>query len=132
MQLLLYLFIGAISAISNIVFFAVLFKTGIGISVAIVLAFVVAALVNYLLCIAILFRHKARWSTMGEIATYVLTVAVMGAFDFVVALSLLEAGWSPVASKSLATLLGFVGNFLLRRYLVFPEKSVTVSQKNQS
>ena len=127
MQLLIYLFIGGVAAISNIVFFAVLFGTGVGISVALVLAFLAAAMVNYLLCITILFKHNARWSTGGEIATYVLTVAVMGAFDIVISLGLLEAGLSPIASKSLATLLGFVGNFLLRRYLVFPEKSITDS-----
>lgn len=127
MQILLYLFIGGVSAISNIAFFALLFNTGVGISAAIVVAYVVAALVNYLLCITILFRHKARWSTIGEITTYAATVAAMGAFDFVIATSLLGAGFSPVASKSLAALLGFVGNFLLRRYLVFAEKSITAS-----
>jgi dolichol-phosphate mannosyltransferase len=41
-----------------------------------------------------------------------------------ITLSLAGTGLSPVASKSLAALCGFIGNFLLRRFLVFPEKSI--------
>ena len=124
MQLLLYLFIGGVSAIANIVLFSVLLNSGMALPVAVVLAFVVAALINYLLCITILFKHKARWTSSGEIAAYMLTLAIMGALDVAMTMPLAAAGLSPLLSKSLATLCGFFGNFLLRRYLVFPEKSI--------
>ena len=124
MQLLLYFFIGGVSAIANILIFSILLNLGMAMAAAVPLAFSSAALVNYLLCITILFKHKARWSTMGEIATYLLTLAIMGGFDMVVTISLAGIGLSPLISKSLAAILGFIGNFLLRRFLVFPEKSV--------
>jgi dolichol-phosphate mannosyltransferase len=124
MQLLLYLFIGGVSALGNILFFSLLLFAGFKMMVAVVLAFVGAALVNYLLCVTILFRHKARWSTLGEIFLYLLTVTIMGAFDAVLTVSLIRWGMSPLLSKTLATLFGFVGNFLMRKYLVFPEKEI--------
>jgi len=127
MQLLLYVFIGAASAVFNVILFSILNAIGVGMTAAVVLSFIAAAAVNYLLCIAILFRHKARWTASGEIAVYLLTLAIMGTFDAVITISLAGAGLSPVGSKSLAALFGLIGNFMLRRYLVFPEKSVTAS-----
>lgn len=124
MQLLLYLFIGGVSAISNIILFSMLLVLGVKLPVAVVLSFSGAALINYLLCISILFRHKARWTTIGEIAAYLVTLAIMGAFDAAFTISLVGVGLPPVVSKSLAALCGFIGNFLLRRFLVFPEKSI--------
>ena len=125
MQLIIYFFIGGISAVSNIALFSLVMGAGVSVAVAAVLAFCMAALINYLLCISILFRHKARWTTVGEVAAYLLTVAAMAAFDLFATLGFMQAGLSPVGAKSLAALLGFIGNFLFRRYLVFPEKSVT-------
>jgi dolichol-phosphate mannosyltransferase len=124
MQLLLYLFIGAASAVGNIVIFLLLFHAGLDMFTAIVAAFLGAAALNYLLCIAILFRHKARWTTNGEILAYLATMAMMGAFDAAATISLVGAGLSPGVSKSMAISLGFIGNFLFRKYLVFPEKSI--------
>jgi dolichol-phosphate mannosyltransferase len=124
MQLLLYLFIGGVSAISNIVLFSTLLVLGVWLPMAVVLSFSGAALINYLLCILILFRHKARWTTFGEIVAYLVTISIMGAFDATITISLASIGLSPVMSKSLAALCGFIGNFLFRRYLVFTEKSI--------
>jgi len=124
-QLLLYLFIGGVSAISNILLFSLLIGLGVSIPLAVGSAFCGAALVNYLLCITILFKHKARWTTFGEIVAYLATLAIMGTFDLLLTTGMVNAGIHPVFSKSLAALLGFVGNFLLRRFLVFPEKSIS-------
>jgi dolichol-phosphate mannosyltransferase len=124
MQLLLYLFIGGASAVGNISLFSFFLQIGTSMPIAVVSAFVGAAILNYLLCITILFRHKARWSTSGEIFAYLTTLALMGIFDAGITLSLAGAGMSPTMSKSLAALFGFVGNFLLRKYLVFPEKGI--------
>jgi putative flippase GtrA len=125
MQLLLYLFIGGVSAVGNILLFSLLLAAGVEMTAAVMLAFAGAALLNYLLCITILFRHKARWNTAGEIAMYLLTLAIMGAFDVGITMNLAQWGMAPVWSKTLAALFGFVGNFVLRKYLVFPERSIT-------
>jgi glycosyltransferase involved in cell wall biosynthesis len=122
MQLLLYFIIGATSAVVNIAVFSVLFAMGMQTSPAVITAFITAAIINYLLCIAILFRHNARWNTPTEFFMYLLTLAIMGLFDLGVTLGLLGLGASAIFSKSIATVLGFVGNFVLRKYLVFPEK----------
>jgi dolichol-phosphate mannosyltransferase len=124
MQLLLYLFIGGASAIGNIFLFIFFFNIGIIMPVAVISAFIGAAILNYAMCILILFRHKARWTTTGEIAAYLATLAMMGLFDAGMTISLAGTGLDPTTSKSLAAMMGFVGNFLLRKYLVFPEKSI--------
>lgn len=124
MQLLLYIFIGGVSAISNITFFSLLFYAGLGINIAVSSAFVGAAVINYMLCISILFRHKARWTTTGELLSYLITLAIMGAFDVGITVFLVNVGIHPTVSKSLAALFGFFGNFILRKYLVFPEKGI--------
>lgn len=125
MQLLLYLFIGGVSAIGNIVLFSLFLQGGLAMTTAVVAAFIGAAVINYLLCITILFKHKARWSTAGELLAYLVTLVAMGIFDVGITMSLADVGISPMMSKTLATLFGFVGNFLLRKYLVFPEKGLS-------
>jgi putative flippase GtrA len=124
MQLLLYLLIGGASAVGNILLFSLLLAFKIEMTAAVVLAFAGAALINYLLCIAILFQHKARWNTWGEIFMYLLTIAIMGAFDVGITVTLTKWGMTPIWSKTLSAIFGFVGNFLLRKYLVFPEKGI--------
>ena len=67
MQILIYLFIGAISLFVNLAFFVGLTQAGMALDHAIIVSFAVSALCNYLLCIAILFRHKARWNTGAKL-----------------------------------------------------------------
>ena len=122
MQLILYFFIGAFSAIVNLIAFFLLGKYGVDFTPAIAIAFAVSALVNYLLCIAILFRHKARWNGPGELFIYLLTLAIMGAFDWWVTKSLISLSVATGLAKILSVIVGFFGNYILRRVLVFPEK----------
>jgi len=119
MQLVIYAFIGGAAAVVNLAAFLALTALGLPLATATVLAFVVAAVVNYLLCIAVLFRHRARWNTAGEILVYAGVVVVGGALDLGVTRLLWNAGHSAWASKALASLVGFIFNFLGRRYLVF-------------
>ena len=53
---------------------------------------------------------------------YLLSVAVMGMLDYVLTSCLVWLTISPLWSKAWSTLFGFVGNFLLRKYLVFGKK----------
>ena len=122
MQILLYFFIGLTAALVNIGSFLGLLPLGVSTGVAIASAFILAAAVNYLLCIAILFRHKAFWSTSGELTAYLVTVLIMGLVDYGVTTGLLALGTSPFWAKSWAAVVGFAGNFAFRRWLVFREK----------
>src|SRR6516165_9133990 len=121
MQLFVYFIIGAICAIVNIASFAILSYGGASVAVATPVAFLISALLNYFLCIGILFHHRARWNTFGEVIAYVLTVILMGLADYGITVGLVGAGVPPTSSKIVATVAGFVGNFLFRRFLVFPQ-----------
>lgn len=119
MQLLLYTFIGGFSALVNVATFSTLLFTGISLTISTIASFIIAAVINYILCILVLFQHKARWSTVGEIFAYVFTISVMGLADFGMTIGLASVGTSLVLSKIIAAFIGLAGNFLLRRYLVF-------------
>ena len=122
MQLIIYFFIGAISAVVNIAAFALLMKTELLMTYSVGIAFLIAAAVNYLLCIAILFRHKARWGSFGEIIAYLLTIVIMGAVDVGVTKGLTMLSCTAMSAKVISTVIGFFGNYFLRKVLVFPEK----------
>ena len=122
MQFILYVFIGGISAIINILAFLAFTKIFSNLLLNIDLAFVISALVNYLLCITLLFRHKARWSSLGELITYSITFIIMGALDYYLTLGFLLVGMTNFWAKACSNLIGLFGNFLLRKYFVFPEK----------
>ncbi|MDR2072714.1 MAG: bifunctional glycosyltransferase family 2/GtrA family protein [Spirochaetaceae bacterium] len=125
MQILLYLFIGTVSMIVNMVCFAIAIQIGIGLTQAVLGAFALAALCNYLLCVAILFQHKAYWNTAGELFLYILSVSFMGGIDYGATLGLITLTGHPVWAKFFASVLGFAGNFLLRKLLVFPKRNRT-------
>jgi dolichol-phosphate mannosyltransferase len=124
MQLILYFIIGAICATVNVVLFSGLYFSKISFVWAVAIAFVVAAALNYVLCILILFQHKARWDTGGEILAYVATIFVMGLLDYGITALLTAWSLAPTTSKIVAVAVGFFGNFLLRRFLVFPKRAV--------
>ena len=119
MQLLLYLFIGGTAALANLICFAVLLRYSVPMLYAIVGSYVLSAAVNYILCILLLFRHKACWNTFGELAAYTLTLALMGGVDYGITVGLITIGSGRIFAKVIASVLGFFGNYLLRRYFVF-------------
>jgi putative flippase GtrA len=129
MQLLLYFFIGLSSLLVNVfsfaIFDAVSFPVVKDVNLGVVTAYILSTLTNYLLCIAILFRHKARWSSSGEIAVYLITVIAMGFIDYGLMWAFTTMGINSIVSKTLAAGLGFLLNFILRRQIVFPEKPLT-------
>ena len=121
MQLIIYFFIGAVAALVNLGAFAlILHGTDWGVNCATVISYIISAAANYLLCIAILFRHKARWSTTGELAAYIVTLAIMGGIDWGLTRLLINWLHAPLWGKFLASVVGFFGNYFLRRMLVFP------------
>lgn len=122
-QFILYLFIGGIAAIVNLVFFLGMFNTGLSVTISAISAFAVAALVNYLLCISILFRRKAKWKSIPEVLVYILVVGIAAFFDLGITKLLFASGFSPSLSKIVASGIGVFLNFFGRRFLVFSEPS---------
>lgn len=120
-QFLTYIFIGGVAAIANAVIFLVLFHSGVDLVVAAPTAFIFAAILNYLLCIAILFRHKARWSFETELTIYWVVVLLVCPVDYFLTKYLISAGLGAGSSKIVATAIGLLLNFAGRRFVVFPE-----------
>ena len=119
-QLLAYLCIGCAAATMNLFSFVLLSALHVSLTVATGCSFVLAAAVNYFLCIAFLFRHKARWSSALEILIYIALVGVLGVLDLATTRMFYTMGVVPWVAKSLASFLGLLFNFLGRRFLIFP------------
>ncbi|HEY5956333.1 MAG TPA: bifunctional glycosyltransferase family 2/GtrA family protein [Polyangiaceae bacterium] len=122
-QFCFYAFVGGIAAVVNFLLFVAFYRAGMGISLAALSAFFLAAGVNYLLSIWLLFRHRARWQTYTELLVFLGVVTVVGAFDMYCTKALTTIGIAAPISKLIATAFGLVFNFLGRRYLVFPEQA---------
>ena len=121
-QFLVYLFIGGIAALVNLAIFLLLLSATSNVAVSAVTAFLVAAAVNYRLCISFLFRHGSRWESRQELLLYAALVLVLAGVDYGCTLLALASGMSAGVAKITATLIMLVLNFLGRRYLVFPER----------
>ncbi len=122
-QSFIYLFIGGVSALFNLGLFSLFFYISVPVSLAASSAFLLAAALNYLICIAILFRHKARWTSITEIGLYLLIVFIICLFDLAITKLMISIGVRPIMSKLVATISVFILNFLSRRYIIFPESS---------
>jgi len=120
-QLFLYLFIGGLSAVVNFFIFMGLFHNGLNAAVSAPVAYIIAAMVNYFLCIFLLFRHRARWNSTAEVLIFLFIVSAIGVLDLAMTKALIDLGNPPGLSKLLASGAGLIFNFLGRRFLVFPE-----------
>jgi dolichol-phosphate mannosyltransferase len=120
-QFALYVLIGGTSAVVNFFTFLGLLRVGLDVVVSASVAYLIAAIVNYCLCILFLFRHRARWNSGTEFLIFVTIVLAVGFLDVWMTKALLELTNSPGVSKALATVSGLIFNFLGRRCLVFPE-----------
>ena len=122
-QFFFYIFIGGFSAIVNFLLFMVLYRLGQGVATSALIAFFIAAFVNYYLSIKLLFRHQAKWKTGAEVAVFLVVVSVVGIIDMYCTRFFIAAGVPPALSKLISTAIGLVLNFTGRRFFVFPEKA---------
>jgi len=123
-QLLIYLFIGGAAALVNLASFYVLHQQGLPLAASTLIAFVVAAIVNYILCILILFKHNARWNTPVELLIFGLLAGAVCGLDLLITTSLVRFDvFSPMMAKFISVIAIFAFNFLGRKYLVFPERA---------
>jgi len=121
-QFFFYVFIGGASAVVNLLLFLALLPA-LDVTAAALSAFFVAAAINYLLSVQVLFRRKARWSSLTELVVFLCVVAAVSAVDLYSTRLLMGAGFRPVLAKAAATAIGLGLNFAGRRLLVFPEKA---------
>jgi len=120
-QFILYVFIGGIAALFNLLIFLGMLAAGWTVTVAAPTAFILAAVVNYLLCILLLFRHKVRWNSLSEMIIFFVVVALVGVLDLEMTKFFIILGTPAWISKLFASVIGLIFNFCGRRFLVFPE-----------
>ena len=122
-QFFFYTLIGSIAALANLLIFIAIYHAGFGVNLAAPTAFTLASAINYLLCIKLIFRHKAYWNSAFEILIFALVVITVGTYDWWLTRFMINLGNNPVTAKLTATATGLILNFLGRHFLVFPEKS---------
>ncbi len=120
-QFLIYLFIGGVAALFNLVFFMLLISV-LPVSLSALAAFYGAAAFNYWLCIHLLFRKNIRWESWTELAVYFGAVTGISLIDMSITMALSAWGTGLLLAKLTASGLVVVLNFLVRKYVVFPEK----------
>ena len=129
-QFLIYFNIGAIAATVNFFLFYLLISANAHIIIATPVAFFIAAIVNYILCIKILFRHETRWKSSTELFGYFIVVSIVSQFDLAITKLFVSMDMNIYISKLIATTTVFIINFLGRRFIVYPEP-VAKEWKNQ-
>ena len=111
-QFLIYLFIGATAALVNLLIFLSIYRSGVAVEIAAPVAFVAAAIVNYLLSITILFRSKVKWkNSFTEIFIYALVVIVVGAVDLYFTKGLIFSGFGAGDGQVIGHWFGFCTEF---------------------
>ncbi len=124
MQFLVYLFIGGFAALVNLALFLALHALAWPLLISTLTAFVLAAGVNYRLCLWLLFKHASRWSSAVEYLVFGLVVTGVAGLDYGITHLMLTSGASPVSAKLTATAIGLIFNFWGRKLIVFatPQK----------
>jgi len=122
-QFIMYLFVGGLAAGVNLFIFMAMFSGGLSVGVSAPAAFIIAALVNYAMCVVLLFRYRAKRNRAAEIFIYTLAVGIVCFLDFEITKFMLASGNSPALSKITATGLTLIFNFMGRRFFVFPPPS---------
>ncbi len=83
---------------------------GLTVTISTTIAFALAAFLNYLLWVAVLFRHKARWKSMTDVLIYIVDMSLVGALDLTVTKLVILTGFKPNVSKMFATGFAFLLN----------------------
>lgn len=122
-QFLFYLLIGGISAVFNLAVFLGMRQFNFDTSVAAPTAFILAAVLNYLLCISLIFRHRAYWNTAMEFLVYCVIVVALCVVDLGLTYAFVFLGFGAGWAKASASIVGLALNFIARRFFVFPEPS---------
>ena len=120
-QFLFYLLVGGTAAFVNISVFSGLYFFGNNVNIAAPAAFVLAAVVNYVLSILFIFRQGAKWNPVVEQVIYWTFASLICLLDWWATKSLIISGMTPLFAKTIACIIGLLFNFFGRRLFVFPE-----------
>jgi glycosyltransferase involved in cell wall biosynthesis len=120
-QFLVYLFIGGTAALANLILFLVMLSSGLGVATAAILAFFMAAGINYLLCVKLLFKRRSRWTGSTELLVYVGLVVAIALVDMQITQTLVGVSLPAWFAKVVASGVALGLNFLGRRHLVFAQ-----------
>ena len=121
-QFLLYTVLGGTCAVFNLLVFLLFYKAfGVAAFASAVIAFVLAAALNYVLCTLLIFRSGVKWSRGAELGIYAGLVLLLALVDAALTRGLITA-MAATPAKLVATGIMLVLNFLARRLIVFPEK----------
>ncbi|MFO0687454.1 MAG: glycosyltransferase [Myxococcota bacterium] len=118
-RFLVYLGLGLLAGLVDVAIFALLRPVVPTPGLALAPAYAIAALVNLLLCRALLFPSAPA----GALARYALVAAAGLLVDLGLGRALLDAGMAPIAAKLLALAPFPVFNFILRDRFVFGRRS---------
>jgi dolichol-phosphate mannosyltransferase len=121
LQFIFYLFIGGCGSAINFVLFMSLYHARVPLVFSVVIPFVLAALVNYALCIMVLFRHRARWKSFTEFMVFLGVISVIGCIDYGMTSFFINQGVTAAVAKLLSNIIGLALNFTGRKWLIFPE-----------
>lgn len=111
-QIFLYLMVSGLALAINLLCFLGLFHLGIGPSTSAAAAFVTAVIVNYCLCIFILFGRKTRRPSVIEMVIFLSVVTMAGLVDVKTTQLMIAMGWAPSHSKLCAGVLFLLLNFM--------------------
>lgn len=132
MQLFVYTLIGALCAVLNLTVFLILYGQDVPTFFSAPVAFVVAGVVNYWLCVSILFKRKSHWNGATELTVYVLLVVGVALVDLTMTQAAILLGIGAAKAKLFATAVAFILNFLGRKYVVFHLNPPTEWQPSSS
>jgi putative flippase GtrA len=120
-QFIGYLGVGGICAIANVLLFGLL-SAPLSYAAAAPIAFTGAAILNYWLCVTILFRRRVANERWAEIVSYITVVVGAGVLDAISTIGMIHAGAAPLVAKGIASAVALSFNFTGRRFIVFPEE----------
>lgn len=120
-QFLCYAAIEGVTSLFGRFFFLGLLFSGATVKLATPVTLIVSAALNYLLCILLIFRHRAKWSSGAEWIAYWLVVGSVFLAELGILKFFSSSGLSPEVAKISASLITLVLNFSARRFIVFPE-----------
>ncbi len=121
-QFAMYVFIGGLAALANLLLFLGLRGLEVSLWPATLAAFFSAAALNYWLSTRLLFRSGAMYKKPLEIAAYTALICGVAVFDVGSTSFLIISGASEGFAKVMASAGGLLLNFIGRKYLVFYER----------
>lgn len=118
-----YVVIGGVSALTEwSVFWLLLNLAALHYIAAAMVAFVIATLVNYLLCVRTIFvsKTKSRWKDAAMV--YVASLLALAVNVSTLALLVREFGLNPMLAKIAGTGAAFLFNFASRQFFIFGQR----------